>query len=261
MSKGTQPQKQYKVLLIGELCQDVYVFGDVSRISPEAPVPVLKKIDKSFKAGMSGNVANNLSAILPGVSLTLCQNDMSCLKKIRFIDNKSNYHLMRYDIQHPFEGLKIDNIPDDNYDLVVVSDYDKGLIDNTIIHDICERFKDIKIFVDTKKSNLSAFKNCTIKLNEKESNLSKYKNQSCDIITTLGPQGCEYKGKIYPTQRVEVYDVCGAGDVFLATLIARWLETKDMEAALKAANNCAALSVTKLGCYTLTREEYENLCI
>jgi bifunctional ADP-heptose synthase (sugar kinase/adenylyltransferase) len=42
-------------------------------------------------------------------------------------------------------------------------------------------------------------------------------------------------------------------------MFARWLETKDMNASIKTANNCASLSVTKLGCYTVTRSEYESL--
>ena len=44
----TQQQKQYKILLICEVCQDIYVFGNVDRLNPEAPVPVLKKIDKEL---------------------------------------------------------------------------------------------------------------------------------------------------------------------------------------------------------------------
>ena len=54
MSKDTQQQKQYRILLIGESCQDVYVFGEVNRISPEAPVPVLKKIKKESKKRNGG---------------------------------------------------------------------------------------------------------------------------------------------------------------------------------------------------------------
>jgi bifunctional ADP-heptose synthase (sugar kinase/adenylyltransferase) len=258
MSKDTPQQKQYKILLIGEVCQDVYVFGEVDRISPEAPVPIIKKSRKEFKEGMSGNVANNLLSILPGVSLTKCQNDMRSLKKIRFIDKKTNYQLMRYDIEKPLQKLKIKDIPEEDYDAIVISDYAKGFVDHETIGKIINKFPNTKMFADTKKKNLGSFGNAIIKLNESEYLESHSHPHSSEVIVTLGDRGCTYKGKVYSTKKVDMHDVCGAGDVFLATLVARWLETKDMVLAIKTANNCAALSVTKLGCYTLTREEYQK---
>ena len=244
MSKGTQQQKQFKILLVGEICQDVYVYGDVSRISPEAPVPILKKVSKDCKAGMSGNVYQNI------------------MKMIRFIDEKSNYQIMRYDIEKDIEALDFKCIDyNKRYDAVVISDYDKGYVNCNFINEFCEYFKDTQIFVDTKKSNLSSFKNSIIKLNELESRASINLDKTSDIITTLGSRGCQFNNIVYSTQPVEVYDVCGAGDVFLAALVTRWLETKKIDLALKTANNCAALSVTKLGCYTVSRKEYESLCV
>ena len=105
MSRDIQQQNQYKILLIGEACQDVYVFGEVNRISPEAPVPILKKIEKTYKSGMSGNVYNNLVSILQNSQIKTYQNNINLLKKIRFIDKKTNYQLMRYDIEKPFQKL------------------------------------------------------------------------------------------------------------------------------------------------------------
>ena len=55
-----QPQKQYKILLVGETCQDEYVYGDVDRISPEAPIPVVKYIRTETSNGMSANVKGKL---------------------------------------------------------------------------------------------------------------------------------------------------------------------------------------------------------
>ena len=100
-----------------------------------------------------------------------------------------------------------------------------------------------------------------MKINEKESKGVIYQNKETKIIKTMGQYGCMFLENIYPVQKVDVHDVCGAGDVFLAALVIRWLETKDMIASIKTANNCAALSVTKLGCYTVTRGEYESLCV
>ena len=57
---NTQQPKKYKILLIGDNCVDVYQYGTVDRISPEAPVPVFKFSHEERKPGMAGNVANNL---------------------------------------------------------------------------------------------------------------------------------------------------------------------------------------------------------
>jgi sugar/nucleoside kinase (ribokinase family) len=100
-----------------------------------------------------------------------------------------------------------------------------------------------------------------MKINEKESKEIKFQNRETKLLITLGSQGSKYLEKVYPVGNVDVHDVCGAGDTFLAALVARWLETKDITIAIKTANNCAALSVTKLGCYTVKRSEYENLCV
>jgi len=259
-SKDIQQQKKYKILLIGELCQDVYVFGKVDRISPEAPVPIIKKTRKEFKEGMSGNVFKNIIQMMPGIEVTLHQNEMHNIKKIRFIDEKSNYQIMRYDIEKPIKSFNIKNIQNKEYDAIIISDYNKGFLTDTAIDYLTTSF-DSKIFVDTKRKNLGNFKNSIIKLNENESKNSIHKHKSSKIITTLGQLGCMYEEKIYNTDTVEVYDVCGAGDVFLAALVVRWIETKDISCALKTANRCAALSVTKLGCYAISREEYENLRI
>ena len=259
MSKVIQQQKQYNILLIGEVCQDVYVFGNVERLNPEAPVPILKKNDKESKLGMSGNVHKNLKSILPESNITVLQNDSKALKKIRFIDEKSKYQLMIYDIEKDIKNLSEKEVPDNNYDAIVISDYNKGLLTQKFIDRLCAKYNQTNIFVDTKKSNLKSFKNCIIKLNEKENKNAFNLDNSCSLIVTLGSRGCSYKGKFYSTHKVEVHDVCGAGDVFLATLVARWLETNNIERAIKSANNCAALSVTNLGCYTIKRSEYENL--
>ena len=261
MSKDIQQQKQYNILLIGELCQDIYVFGEVNRLSPEAPVPVLKKIREEYKAGMAGNVYDNMQKMTGDVEIDFYCNEIQNIKKIRYIDEKSNYQIMRYDVEKSLYQLKFEDITKIDYDVVVISDYNKGYLSRAFIKQITTEFKNCKIFVDTKKKNISHFKNSIIKLNEAEARASIGLDASSDVIITLGSKGCQFNNITYPVKPVEVYDVCGAGDVFLAALVVRWLETKDIDSAIKTANNCAALSVTKLGCYTVTRKEYENLCV
>ena len=266
MSKVTRQQKKFKILLIGEQCKDVYVFGNVFRISPEAPVPIFNEISRNSKLGMSGNVFKNLKSMIKDVEIYSYHNKASDIKKIRYIDKRSKCQLMRHDLEKSINELSFEEIDVNiDYDVIVISDYNKGLISPALITKIKNVFdKKIKMFVDTKKTNLSCFcwdeRRTVVKINEKERDNSE-NSHLCDIIVTLGSEGCEYQKKKYKTNKVEVSDVCGAGDVFLAALVSRWLETKDMSLAIKTANNCASLSVTKLGCYTLTRREYENLCI
>lgn len=263
MLKDIQQQKQYKILLIGEACEDVYVYGSINRISPEAPVPVLKKESKEKKSGMAGNVLNNLKSITgDNFKIYSYFNDAKLIKKIRFVDNKSKYQVMRYDIEKDIHPLDIETIENQNYDAVVISDYNKGFLPPNLIGKIIKIFKNSKIFVDTKKRDLAVFKDCILKINkaEKENSFNFEKNPN--VIVTLGSEGCLYKNKIYKTKKVDVYDVCGAGDVFLASLVVGWLEKGNIVDAINVANSCAALSVTKSGCYTVSRKEYEkSLCV
>jgi D-beta-D-heptose 7-phosphate kinase/D-beta-D-heptose 1-phosphate adenosyltransferase len=60
---NTQQPKQYKILLLGDDCTDVYKYGTVDRISPEAPVPVFKFSYQITKPGMAGNVSENLKKL------------------------------------------------------------------------------------------------------------------------------------------------------------------------------------------------------
>ena len=259
MSKVIQQQKKYRILLLGESCLDIYIFGDVERLNPEAPVPVIKKTHSIRKEGMSGNVMANLKSMLPDSDITRLHNDFGAITKTRFIDNKSKYQLLRYDTIEEFKPLQINRLSKDSYDAVVISDYNKGFLSDDLIRYVFSNFKNTQIFVDTKRKNISAYKNCIMKINEKESKEIKFQNRETKLLITLGSSGSKYLQKKYPVGNVDVHDVCGAGDTFLAALVARWLETKDINAAIKTANNCAALSVTKLGCYTVKRKEYENL--
>lgn len=260
MLKDTQRQKQFRILLIGETCLDVYNTGVVERISPEAPVPVLKKTRSKTKLGMAGNVLQNIKSMLPDSEIDVFSNDPEKIQKIRFLDENSKYQIMRYDIEDSIDPIKISDIDlKIKYDAIVISDYNKGFLKDSFVKSLVYNYPSSKIFVDSKKKSLSAYSGCTIKINEVESrSINEEEKNSLDIITTLGPKGCSYKGKRYKSKKVEVYDVCGAGDVFLSALVVRWLQTKEMEESIRVANTCAGISVTKLGCYTISRKEYKE---
>jgi bifunctional ADP-heptose synthase (sugar kinase/adenylyltransferase) len=211
---------------------------------------------------MAGNVLNNIKSLGNNISeINSYFNEPNLIKKIRFIDKKSNYQLLRYDIEKELKPLAFEDIEKKEYDAIVISDYNKGYITDLLINKIVSFYKNSKIFVDTKRQDLSNFKNCIIKINKLESEKCFNLSNNSKLIITSGANGCTFEDKIYPTKKVDVHDVCGAGDVFLAALVVGWIETKDISKAINSANNSASLSVTKHGCYTVSREEYENLCI
>ena len=256
MSKDTQQQKKLRILLIGDSCTDVYVMGNCNRLSSEAPVPVFLKKMKAYRDGMSSNVFQNMSN-MSEADIVHLSNDKKKIKKIRFIDAKSKQQVLRYDIENEIEPLSDLDLPNEIFDAVVISDYDKGFLTESNISKIVSKY-DCKIFVDSKKRDLSIFSGCTVKINEQEELLATGKDK-VDLIVTLGVCGCRANNKTYPTDKVEVHDVVGAGDVFLSSLVCRWLETKDIEKSIMTANKCASHSVTKMGTYHLSRSEYENL--
>jgi D-beta-D-heptose 7-phosphate kinase/D-beta-D-heptose 1-phosphate adenosyltransferase len=257
----TLQQPSWKILLIGDHCLDIYHYGVCERLSPEAPVPVLKVSNSETKPGMSSNVNLNLKAF--GLKVNH-QKSPDKIKKHRLIDTRFQHHLIRFDEgeEHLTNEINIKRLESiKNIDAVVISDYNKGFLRYKTINQICDMFKDYPIFVDTKKTNLSCFSNCYIKVNEKEFKSVNKMPKDSEFVVTLGEKGALYKNKTYPVKNTEVFDVCGAGDVFLSALVYGYLKHKSIELAILIANKCAAFSVTKMGTYTLTKEDLNDLCI
>lgn len=258
---GIQQPKSYKILLIGDHCLDVYHYGVCDRLSPEAPVPVLKQLATETKMGMSSNVAVNLAAF--GIKVNHQKNG-DIIKKHRLIDSRFQQHLIRWDegedkLLDEINLKRIKNI--EKIDAVVISDYNKGFLRHNSIKEICGIFADYPIFVDTKKEDLSCFSGCYIKVNEKEFKNIKKLARDSEMIVTVGERGALYKNHLYAVQKTEVFDVCGAGDVFLSALVYGYLKKASIAAAIPLANKCAAFSVTKMGTYVLTQEDVNDLCV
>ena len=66
---------------------------------------------------------------------------------------------------------------------------------------------------------------------------------------------------MYPTDPVEVFDVSGAGDVFLTVFGLCFLLKEDIEHAILVANRCSSRSVTSFGTYVLSKEDINDLCV
>ena len=254
-----QQQKQYRVLLIGETCEDTYIFGSVDRISPEAPVPVLVHEETVTALGMSENVKKNLQAF--GVHVTHITNK-KLIKKKRVVHSSSKQQLVRIDEDDHVDPIKPAEVKMaflvSQYDAIVISDYDKGFVSIEDLITFCQNFNG-PVFIDTKKKDLFSAQNVIFKINQREASTLRVQPAEQNLIITAGGQGAYYMDKLYPSEKVNVFDVVGAGDTFLAALVAEFIKENDMEASIKIANKASAIAVQNYGCYTLTPNDINSL--
>ncbi len=251
-----QLQDSFNVLLIGDSCVDEYRIGTVDRLSPEAPVPVIKIADVEVVPGMSANVKKNLENI--GVYADFVTNTEKIVKT-RYIDKRSGQHMLRVDDEPkvtPWNGKT--PFPIDTYDAVIISDYNKGFLTYQQMAEIISAAKG-PVFIDTKKTQLAdiSASHVYIKIND-----SEYKNARSlpsNLIVTLGDRGAWYKNTntevLVPTKQVEVVDVCGCGDTFLSAMAVQFLYTKNIEKSIIFANIAAGLTVQHRGNYAPSYDE------
>lgn len=246
-----QQQKLFKILLIGDSCVDVFVYGQVKRINPEAPVPILDYTRTETKEGMVLNVFNNLKAFDVEVDIVTKYGNSI---KTRYIDEKSNQQILRLDEDKITEPLEYK--PYHGYDAIVVSDYNKGLITEEFLFSLTSDLS-CPIFIDSKKTNLPT-ENCFIKINDIE--YDKLTSKNTNVIITKGSCGAVYNNTTYAAKKAKVYDVVGAGDTFLAALTYGYLKYNSIEEAIPFANRASAIAVSQPGTYALTRKDVKNLC-
>lgn len=239
-----------KVLVIGEFGIDSFVYGKIERLNPEAPTPILTPIETRENWGMAGNTFRNLQSV-DKFDVHFFGNEIPA-KKVRYVDEKSNYILMRVDWNDEIERIK--NIDEEfiaSFDAVVISDYNKGFLEPEDISVIARAAK--LSFMDTKKPlDNWALGIDFIKINEKESKNPKH--NSCTIgnleevlIVTLGGNGARYNGKHYPTKSANVVDVVGAGDTFMSAFVTYILSDKKVDQAISFANKCSGEAVKRRG--------------
>ena len=243
-----------KVLLIGDSCEDRYFYGDVKRLNPEAPVPILEYRRGVTSKGMALNVRENLMSF--GVEVYLSTHPEEIIKT-RYIDEKSNQQIMRYDEEPKIKPLSIDFPKEWNseYDALVISDYDKGFLTTERIFELSSRFVG-PVFIDSKKTLLP--EDAYIKVNELEYERMSHSNYE-NLIVTRGGKGAEYQGKLYPAEKVNVFDVVGAGDTFLAALTYGYMKYGRIDRAIPIANKAAAVAVSHRGTYVLTEEDVKKI--
>jgi bifunctional ADP-heptose synthase (sugar kinase/adenylyltransferase) len=241
--------KIHKIAVVGDSCKDVFVYGICTRLNPEAPVPIINEIYRTEYKGMAGNVHKNLTEL--GIESEFITHKEKIIK-IRYIEEKSNYILLRCDEDPPVKRLNIDFLHD--YDMVIISDYNKGFLTEDDIKKITQRNK--LTFIDTKKTIGSWILDATfVKINESEysnvlndSNVIKALLKDDKLIITLGNKGVSFKNIIHePKKLVNTRDVVGAGDTFLAALAGHYFLHNNIEEAVHFANLCAGQVVNKRG--------------
>ena len=176
-----------KILLVGDNGIDQYQFGTVTRISPEAPVPVLNYTHTVTKPGMAANVEDNLLKL--GCEVDFVHGVKTCIKT-RVIDSKTGQHLVRIDQDIPSRAVKIDYADINKYNAIIVSDYNKGSVEYETVENLRKNYSG-PIFVDTKKTDLARFEGCYVKINAVENAAAK--TYPTELIVTLGRDGVQYR--------------------------------------------------------------------
>lgn len=305
------PKKTPKLLVVGDLMIDHYLWGECSRISPEAPVQVVNVDNETTVLGGAGNVINNLYALGAKVDVISAIGDCKhgdelqtllgnigvnpqylVIQKGRITSKKSRLiasqqQVVRYDIESVDEidpstqALILDTFTAiiKNYDVVLLSDYGKGVLTDDLTKEIITiaNKHDKKILADPKGLDYSKYQNAYLLTpNKKEASkatginitdetslaqsIKQLKNE-CNLevsLITLSEQGVaiyDDELHIYPTQAREVFDVTGAGDTVLASLGFALGCGYKINAAVKFANFAAGVVVGKIGAATATFNE------
>lgn len=241
------------VLVIGETCIDRFIYCEVNRLSPEAPVPVLNPVKITENQGMAGNTEANISVILHESSVSII-TQIENITKTRYVESKSNHMFLRVDDgERSITPFKYDNNINkviNESDIVIVSDYNKGFLSDIDLKKISSNSK-LSILDSKRKLTDEIIKDFTfIKLNENEFINNTDLNHD-GIIVTLGQNGASYKNQHYPSPNPqETIDVSGAGDTFTAAFISAYYVTGNIGLSIMNANKKSADVVSRRGVVT-----------
>lgn len=304
-----------KILVIGDIMLDHYIHGSCNRISPEAPVQVVEVKEDVYTLGGAGNVLQNLLALNCKAKIisVVGDDDDAALVEEQFkkdgINNQFlvkdnlrcttiksrvmvyNHQLIRLDreVTRPIDKAIAEVIIDivekeiKYYDVVLLSDYNKGLLSDYLLSSIFTICKaaGVKTIVDPKGNDFSKYKGANIiKPNKKEAVIASgidiinkdtlkmacdkiQKITNCDdVIITMSEDGIAVfdnrELSIIPTKALDVIDVTGAGDTVLASLGFALAHGNSLNEACEFANHAAAVVVSKVGSATASIEEIKE---
>lgn len=278
---------------------DLYVEVAVDRISPEAPVPVMRTIAQRTRPGGAANVAENVLALgcdveligVTGVNSSITGEyvvpdpERPTTTKTRFVA-PNGQQIARLDeestspVSVEIEALLCANISAvmKNADCLVISDYAKGVCTWNVVHwaITCAHEKELPIVVDPKRDNWEIYEGATvITPNEKEWNSHLRNENDCSsfphTIVTLGERGMDLHSET-PVNRSEslkithfqskaetVFDVTGAGDTVVAVIAVGLALGLPIEECCCRASVAASLVVGKRGTATVSAEEIEQV--
>ncbi|MGB5919795.1 D-glycero-beta-D-manno-heptose-7-phosphate kinase [Arcobacter sp.] len=314
MERILQNEKKPNILVIGDLMVDHYLWGTCDRISPEAPVQIIDVQNETKVLGGAGNVISNLLSLGADVGVLSVVGDDSVAEEVKYLidatDAKSflilqkgrktskksrimasKSQVVRYDHESKnnisFESTdkvyaKLQQIVN-GYDLILLSDYGKGVLTNDLTQRIIKiaKLNNKKVIVDPKGTNYAKYAGAYfLTPNKKEAEvatgikidsldslrdalkeLQKIASLEMSVITLSEDGIAVLKDKevtVKPTVAKEVFDVTGAGDTVLASLGYALSMTDDIFAALEFANLAAGVVVGKLGSATVTLDEIED---
>jgi D-beta-D-heptose 7-phosphate kinase/D-beta-D-heptose 1-phosphate adenosyltransferase len=238
------------IIVIGESCLDIFEYGNCTRLNPEAPTPVFISKRKVENLGMASNVHANVRSLNYYASVLLTHNEQ--ISKHRFVDETSNYILLRVDKDVPVSKISflpyiVEAIRE--AEAVIVSDYNKGFMSESDLEIIAHNSK--LSFLDTKKALGSwASEFSWIKINQKEYENPAHQLHHLDphkIIVTMGGKGARIGETFYEGVPSEVRDVVGAGDSFLAAFSVAYTKTRDLKKSMDFANLAGSHVVKKRG--------------
>lgn len=243
------------ILVIGDSCTDIFTYCSAERLCPDMPVPVLGIKHITTNPGMASNVYRNILKYIPSCILVTNDNYRSITKN-RFVHDLTNHMFFRVDSPDKINRINVKDISFDEYEIVIISDYNKGFLHQDDIEYICSKHS--CVFIDTKKPLGKWVENAyIIKINNTEFNNSRTYIESSTsinekIIHTVGAEGCYFNGEHYPVESpCEVKDSSGAGDSFLAALVIKYYETYDINKSINFANKCAAETIKHRGVTTI----------
>jgi D-beta-D-heptose 7-phosphate kinase/D-beta-D-heptose 1-phosphate adenosyltransferase len=251
-----------KVLVLGDVIIDKYIYGTSERLSPEAPVPVVKYRREVESLGGAGLVYENLKSL--GVDVTLFETGQPSSIKTRVICD--GHYITRIDDDISADGkavLETIELQDfSEYEYVILSDYNKGVLDESL--EIIEHINkfNCKIIVDPKE-HANQYKDAwLVKPNYKEFDEFGFTFWQSNIITTKAGDNVvatidnvDYN---IPVEAVEVSDVTGAGDCFLAAFVYGLTKQYNHKKCLELAVKGSREAVKHVGTHTLTVSDLEE---
>jgi rfaE bifunctional protein kinase chain/domain len=258
-----------KFLVIGDAMTDCYLIGEANRLSPEAPVPVVKIQRTVLLPGGAANVAENLKALSAQTVLVSGQpfsyedgadadgfpmEWLEVIVKSRLMVGDTQ--LARWDRHDQLKPIAFDSIALllGRFDAILVADYGKGSITKAVFDAIDERFPDVPLYIDTKAPQPWMPKDATYFPNLAEFVAHQGFYDSCmSVVVKRGANGMEIRNRLPGEASVHIRAlpamarfarcVNGAGDTVIAAFA--YAEATGVAEPLEFASTAAAIVVEK----------------